>query len=241
MARISYRTARFAFGAIILTLAVAVISEIEPRVVSAEAAFAAGAAALAGLVASLLLVRQAWVRREREVRGALAAMANVDTLTGLKNRHSFTQAADRILQRSAYSHRPCVLVVWNLGGLPGINKEAGLSAGDRAIINFARILEASARPTDLVGRIGGPQFAAILAGGTKHTGMLLAARVGQQAWADWRGKGFTAACSTAAYPEDGSTLEQLFAAAMPSVDTPFHDSVEGSALGRGRTDLKATG
>jgi diguanylate cyclase (GGDEF)-like protein len=228
------------FGAIILTLGVAVLADLFPDMVPAAVAVSLGASGLAGLVASLLLVRRAWLLRDAHLSQVLETLTTIDPLTGLKNRVTFSQLADRVLKRNAQTHRPVVLVVWNLGGLRGLNEAEGHAAGDRAVVSFARILEACARPTDLIGRIGGAQFAALLPGATKHAGMLLAARVGQQAWSEWHTKGFTAICGTSAYPEDGNTFDQLFAAATPSVDASTIGLAAGD-LSNQRPKLRAVG
>lgn len=114
------------------------------------------------------------LRRENaELREALAAaqarlaeaegLADRDTLTPLLNRRAFLRELDRA---QAYVRRyggPASLVFFDLDGLKAINDRFGHPAGDATLKAVAARLMAHVRASDVVGRIGGDEFAVLLA------------------------------------------------------------------------------
>lgn len=103
-------------------------------------------------------------RRERqleELSVELREQATVDELTGILNRRGFLEAAARELalaRRGVVSH----LVVADLNGLKIVNDEHGHAAGDEALRGFAEVARRTTRTTDILGRIGGDEFAMVL-------------------------------------------------------------------------------
>jgi diguanylate cyclase (GGDEF)-like protein len=86
-----------------------------------------------------------------------------DSLTGLPNRSLFTEhlrlALNRAQQNEHYSF--CVLFL-DLDRFKNINDSLGHPSGDELLILVARRLENSIRPTDMVARFGGDEFAILL-------------------------------------------------------------------------------
>jgi diguanylate cyclase (GGDEF)-like protein len=83
-----------------------------------------------------------------------------DELTGLLNRRGFTMLAEQQLRSAARTGNRMWLLFADLDDLKGINDRQGHDAGDRAIRDLARVLrEAPFRAADIVGRIGGDEFA----------------------------------------------------------------------------------
>ncbi|MDD2309241.1 MAG: diguanylate cyclase [Desulfuromonadaceae bacterium] len=82
-----------------------------------------------------------------------------DQLTGLYNRAYFDAEMVRVEQSRQY---PVSVVVADVDGLKCINDSFGHSEGDRIIRQAARVLQQSFRGDDVVARIGGDEFAAIL-------------------------------------------------------------------------------
>ncbi|AGL17991.1 bifunctional diguanylate cyclase/phosphodiesterase [Actinoplanes sp. N902-109] len=82
-----------------------------------------------------------------------------DTLTGLANVAGMRQALDRAEQRP----EPAALMLLDLDGFKQVNDRLGHEAGDRVLIEFARLLRQSVRRGDLAGRVGGDEFVVLLA------------------------------------------------------------------------------
>jgi diguanylate cyclase (GGDEF)-like protein len=94
----------------------------------------------------------------------LEALARVDELTGVLNRRAFFERLDHELLRSRRTKAPVSVVLYDLDQFKALNDEHGHPAGDAALRSFARILERNIRASDAVGRVGGDEFALILAG-----------------------------------------------------------------------------
>lgn len=82
-----------------------------------------------------------------------------DSLTGLYNRSFFDQEFHRLQFSLAL---PVSIMMVDVDGLKTINDTKGHDAGDKLIINVAKVLKEAFRGDDIVARIGGDEFAAIL-------------------------------------------------------------------------------
>lgn len=85
-----------------------------------------------------------------------------DPLTGLLNRRGFSETAARIADREAAAGRPVSVMIFDLDHFKGINDKFGHPVGDDVLKIFAGVASDSLRATDIVGRIGGEEFAAFL-------------------------------------------------------------------------------
>lgn len=81
-----------------------------------------------------------------------------DGLTGVLNRRGFEEQAVKLLAGNGQA----VLILCDLDHFKGINDTYGHDAGDQVLRRFGALLQDSARPTDLVGRMGGEEFALLL-------------------------------------------------------------------------------
>ncbi len=98
---------------------------------------------------------------------ALERLAHHDTLTGLPNRKLLDDRLQQALaQASRQGHWVAVLYL-DLDGFKGLNDTFGHEAGDKALQEIARRLQALVRQTDTVARIGGDEFV-LLATGLKE-------------------------------------------------------------------------
>lgn len=103
--------------------------------------------------------------------------ANIDPLTGIANRRGFTEIAGRVIARSKADNAPLALLLFDLDNFKGINDRFGHRAGDRVLVVFADAIQQALRPLDLVGRLGGEEFVALLPGVTPDIMMDIAERV----------------------------------------------------------------
>jgi diguanylate cyclase (GGDEF)-like protein len=98
---------------------------------------------------------------ERTVRAHKTA-ASVDPLTGMFNRRGFAEATARMIEREADAGRPVTVMIFDIDHFKSINDRFGHPAGDEVLKLFAIIISHTLRITDLSGRIGGEEFAAML-------------------------------------------------------------------------------
>ncbi|MEW6582884.1 MAG: GGDEF domain-containing protein [Actinomycetota bacterium] len=97
-----------------------------------------------------------------EERDLLHGLATTDTLTGLANRRAFDARIAAEIDRARRHGTPLSLVLMDIDHFKRINDRWGHQVGDDVLVEFARRLQAQARGSDLVARIGGEEFAWIL-------------------------------------------------------------------------------
>jgi diguanylate cyclase (GGDEF)-like protein len=97
-----------------------------------------------------------------DVAERMRALAVSDLLTGIANRRGFEEAAERAIRNAQRQGQPLTLVVTDIDRFKAINDRHGHVAGDRAIQHFAKRMERMVRRGDLIGRIGGEEFALML-------------------------------------------------------------------------------
>ncbi len=104
----------------------------------------------------------------------LEALAATDPLTGAANRRRFTSVAQRTLKQHGESGQAVSILAFDLDHFKLVNDNHGHGAGDAVLVEVVRRLSLSLRPDDLVGRLGGEEFAVLLPG-TNEEGARLAA------------------------------------------------------------------
>ncbi len=109
---------------------------------------------------SIAFILLAMAKERTELRHRTAAM--VDPLTGIANRRSFLQEAALIAKRHTSDPRPTAVLVIDLDHFKSINDRFGHALGDRVLEIFTETARQSIRTTDLIGRLGGEEFAAVL-------------------------------------------------------------------------------
>lgn len=92
--------------------------------------------------------------------------ARLDPLTGLVNRGAFFTAVDARLRAAA---EPPTVLVLDLDHFKQVNDELGHLGGDAVLLEAATRLDRGVRAEDVVARIGGDEFAVLVAGGTDRT------------------------------------------------------------------------
>lgn len=143
-------------------------------------------------------------------------LSHLDPLTGLGNRRLFEEALTNLLSRPNL-YRSVALVVLDVNNLKQINDNFGHLAGDQALRRVAQAIRASIRERDLAARIGGDEFAIILATGGLRGAQQIASRIRQRlddmATHEPEGRGCSVSIGIAAQTSPGQTAEELLAAA----------------------------
>ncbi|MEO1175324.1 MAG: GGDEF domain-containing protein, partial [Myxococcota bacterium] len=89
-------------------------------------------------------------------------MATTDGLTGLTNHRQFQHAFDAMLARAQRYGRRVSLILTDIDHFKSINDTYGHPVGDQVLKRVARLLEETARKTDVVARYGGEEFAVLM-------------------------------------------------------------------------------
>ncbi len=97
----------------------------------------------------------------RRLSMELEQMALTDELTGLRNRRGFLLLADQARRLARRTHVQCRLLFIDLDGLKEVNDTLGHHAGDALLMDAARVLTGVFRESDVIGRIGGDEFAVL--------------------------------------------------------------------------------
>ncbi len=92
----------------------------------------------------------------------LKAFSVVDELTGLYNRRGFLILADQQIKMADRTEQSLLLVFADVDGLKAINDTLGHHRGDLALMETAHVLRESFRETDILGRLSGDEFVALL-------------------------------------------------------------------------------
>jgi diguanylate cyclase (GGDEF)-like protein len=158
--------------------------------------------------------------------------ASMDPLTGMFNRRGFAEASARVIEREANAGRPVTALIFDIDHFKSINDRFGHPAGDEILKLFAAVVVNSLRISDLSGRVGGEEFAALLPCSLEE-GVIAAERVREA----FEGSGIvddtgpvdtTVSIGVAGGPA-GTELEVLLAAA----DTALYQAKRG---GRNRVE-----
>jgi diguanylate cyclase (GGDEF)-like protein/PAS domain S-box-containing protein len=134
------------------------------------------------------------LRRIHELHEQMREQAIRDDLTGLHNRRHFVAVAEHEVERARRLGAALSLVMMDIDHFKSINDSHGHPVGDVALKVVGSMLSASTQVGDLACRLGGEEFAVVLAG-TDHESALQRAE-------QWR-----ATLAAMIIPADGTTLK----------------------------------
>jgi diguanylate cyclase (GGDEF)-like protein len=110
-------------------------------------------------------------------------LADTDTLVPVFNRRAFVRELTRVMGFAQRYDVQASLLFFDLDGFKQINDRFGHPAGDAVLKSVGQVLLHNIRDSDLVGRVGGDEFAVILAkagpSDARHKGAQLATRIAQ--------------------------------------------------------------
>jgi diguanylate cyclase (GGDEF)-like protein len=115
----------------------------------------------------LRLMQEVEALREelRAMGGRLAEaerLADHDVLTPLLNRRAFVREVQRAIALTRRHGTPASVIYFDLDDFKGVNDRFGHATGDAVLVAVAERLLAQVREADVVGRIGGDEFAVLL-------------------------------------------------------------------------------
>jgi diguanylate cyclase (GGDEF)-like protein len=171
--------------------------------------------AFAGLIAvaidrarlsSLVAERAEWFER----------VAHTDPLTGLANERTFGRVLELELTRAGRQGGEVSLAIFDVDDFAATNADAGHAAGNQILRSVAAVLAESVRLVDTVARIGGDEFVLVAPG---SAGATVARRVldGIAALPETAGRRISVSVGVACFPTDGTTAEDLRAAALSAL------------------------
>jgi len=124
---------------------------------------------------SIAFILLAMAKERTELRHRTAAM--VDPLTGIANRRAFLHDATALAKRHIANPHPTAVLLIDLDHFKSINDRFGHALGDRVLEIFTDAARASLRASDLIGRLGGEEFAAVLTDISQEKAMAAAERI----------------------------------------------------------------
>lgn len=123
---------------------------------------------------ALVLPWLSFLKLERK----LTLKSQRDGLTRLANREHFFNQLEYYWQQ--HPHTPAVFMMIDIDFFKKVNDTFGHAVGDRAIASVAKLLSKQLRSNDIIGRIGGEEFAALLIDIDEHTALQVSQRLCQQ-------------------------------------------------------------
>jgi diguanylate cyclase (GGDEF)-like protein len=123
---------------------------------------------------AIAFILLAMAKERTELRHKTAAL--VDPLTGIANRRAFLEGADSLSQQQTGA-RSAVVLLADLDHFKSINDRFGHAVGDHVLQVFAESASRVLGPDDLIGRLGGEEFAIVLHDAGRESGLALAERI----------------------------------------------------------------
>lgn len=138
---------------------------------------AIGVSALLVLVLGALVTRQ--LRRARRLR----TLALTDELTGVANRRSIGLFAEEAFAQARRDGSALTVLSVDVDRFKSVNDTHGHFAGDEVLVRVAQACQATLRPSDRLGRVGGEEFLVLLPGTGLDAALPVAERLRQSAGA----------------------------------------------------------
>jgi diguanylate cyclase (GGDEF)-like protein len=156
---------------------------------------------------------------QHQLYSGLRQAVRRDLLTDVSNPQFWREAASREVERAWASGADLAVLVIDLDHFKDVNDKYGHLAGDDVLAAAARSIATALRPTDMVGRLGGEEFGAVLSGlaldGAERAAERVRAQICRTRVRSDRGDwiSVTASIGVAELSVNGTSLTELVAAA----------------------------
>jgi diguanylate cyclase (GGDEF)-like protein/PAS domain S-box-containing protein len=116
-------------------------------------------------------------RKLKRLTARLRTHADTDDLTGINNRRAFFRLAQNELNRCLRAGSDSTLLMLDVDYFKRVNDRYGHQVGDRVLVNICTALGRELRQYDLLGRLGGEEFAALIPGTGEQRAVEVAERL----------------------------------------------------------------
>lgn len=116
------------------------------------------------------------ITQRKRLEAELTRLASTDALTGIANRRHFIAQLEKEIARIQRVAEPAAVLMLDLDHFKKINDNHGHATGDAVLQAFARGAQSDLRKIDLIGRLGGEEFAILL----PETGLDAALRLAER-------------------------------------------------------------
>lgn len=169
----------------------------------------------------MTLTTQHQVQEIQRENISLQQRATTDPLTGLANRHRFSEFLEEQFCRAYKLQRPLSILFIDLDHFKKVNDTYGHQAGDKVLEYMGKLLKMAARNIDLAGRYGGEEFALILTEMESNAAAQLADEIRQSLSLEkieWGGQVIPVTCSIGVAGTDRTRLYQTAAQLTNAAD-----------------------
>ena len=114
---------------------------------------------LMAIVFNILIAFSYVLMLSERLNTQLQNMADTDVLTGLLSRRAFIGKMERIISRAQHNNTALSFLVMDIDNFKNINDTYGHFIGDELLKAFAAVMKDCFRTEDIIGRLGGEEFA----------------------------------------------------------------------------------
>jgi diguanylate cyclase (GGDEF)-like protein/PAS domain S-box-containing protein len=163
----------------------------------------------------------------KKMEAELRRMATIDSLTGINNRRHFMEMARKELKRARRYRHDFSVIMMDIDHFKNVNDTYGHSTGDRVLRECCEVSVNQLREEDVMGRLGGEEFAIALAEcdmrGAEHVAERLRATISSHVVTiDGNPIHFTVSMGVAELGPDGDDLESM----LERADTALYQAKE---------------
>jgi diguanylate cyclase (GGDEF)-like protein/PAS domain S-box-containing protein len=154
------------------------------------------------------------ITEKKKMEEKLRALSNNDDLTGLYNRRGFLVLSRQQMRIAERTKRSMLFFFADLDGMKWINDTLGHHAGDKALVEIATVLKRTFRKSDIIGRMGGDEFAVLAVDHTDETREVLIERLYNflDRYNNLGGRGYTLSLSVGATyynPDEPCSVDEM--------------------------------
>lgn len=121
-----------------------------------------------------------YAMERQRIQLELLNLSLIDELTGLNNRRGFLALGEHYVKLAYRSGTLFMVAFIDLDAMKSINDTFGHQEGNRALVEAANVLKDSCRRSDILGRIGGDEFAILIADADITCGSIVLGRIQQK-------------------------------------------------------------